>query len=304
MKSRIITTALIMLAVFSATAVAQNFAAPYLLFSTSVEGTGFGSAFTSLADDASATYWNPAGLSEVSSFSFSSMASLGLGLDRNFNSASFALRMPVGVIAASFSASGVSDISGYDENNVRTGNFNVANSVVGFSYSARANENLSVGTTVRYINQNLNVLTDNGYTIDVGTRYKLPFAGQTLLLSGVMQNVIGELSVNELPKVLRLGVGMNLAGGFIADVDFVQENLFGSGGRKFLNYGAGYRAHFQDNFVISMRGGITDSRYLAAGLGVGMQLAKMDIIVDYAFVNEPSVIFGQSHRVGLSLSGM
>ena len=210
MKSLIATIVLIMTAAFGTAAVAQNLAAPYLLFSNSVEGTGFGSAYTSLAEDASATYWNPAGLSEVKSYSFSSMASIDLGLDRNFNTASFALRLPVGVLAASFSASGVNDVEGYDENNVKTGSFNVVNSVAGVSYSARANDNLSLGATARYINQNLNVFADNGYTVDFGSRYKLPIAGQNLILSGVMQNIIGELGVNDLPKVLRIGVGMNL----------------------------------------------------------------------------------------------
>ena len=293
-----------MTAAFGTAAVAQNLAAPYLLFSNSVEGTGFGSAYTSLAEDASATYWNPAGLSEVKSYSFSSMASIDLGLDRNFNTASFALRLPVGVLAASFSASGVNDVEGYDENNVKTGSFNVVNSVAGVSYSARANDNLSLGATARYINQNLNVFADNGYTVDFGSRYKLPIAGQNLILSGVMQNIIGELGVNDLPKVLRIGVGMNLAGGFVADVDFVHEDLFGSGGRKMLNYGAGYRANFQDNFVVNAHGGINNSKYLSAGIGLGLQIAKMELVVDYAYVNEPSVIFGQSHRVGLSLNGL
>ena len=303
MKSRIITIALMIVAFGSTNTFAQNLAAPYLLFSNSVEGTGFGSAYTSLADDASSTYWNPAGLSEIRSYSFSSLASIGLGLDRNFNSASFAMRMPLGVIAASFSASGVTDIDQYSDANIKTGTFNVVNTVAGFSYSARANENISVGATVRYINQNLNAFTDNGYTVDLGTRYKLPFAGQNLLISGVMQNIVGELGVNELPKVLRIGLGMNLAGGFIADIDFVHEDLFGSGARKMLNYGAGYRAKFQDNFVVNTHAGITDSRYLSAGLGLGIQIMKMEFVVDYAFVNEPSIIFGQSHRVGLSLNG-
>jgi hypothetical protein len=34
----------------------QNFAAPYLQFSTSAVGSAFGDAYTSLAEDASATY--------------------------------------------------------------------------------------------------------------------------------------------------------------------------------------------------------------------------------------------------------
>ncbi|MDD8018880.1 MAG: hypothetical protein PHP42_10945, partial [Bacteroidota bacterium] len=73
---------------------------------------------------------------------------------------------------------------------------------------------------------------------------------------------------------------------------------------KFLNYGAGYRATFNDNFVVNTHAGINNSKYLTAGLGVGMQISKLEFVVDYAYVNEPSIIFGQSHRVGLSLSGL
>jgi len=92
---------------------AQNFAAPYLQYSTSAMGASFGGAFTSLADDASATYWNPAGLADVKGFSFVGLVSSGLALDRNFNSGSFAFDMQkLGVLAVSFAMSGTKKYTG------------------------------------------------------------------------------------------------------------------------------------------------------------------------------------------------
>src|SRR5258705_7088377 len=42
-----------------------TYALPFLKIGVSARATGMGNAFTALSNDATATYWNPAGLGEV-----------------------------------------------------------------------------------------------------------------------------------------------------------------------------------------------------------------------------------------------
>ncbi len=283
--------------------VAQNYAAPYLQFSTSVEAAGFGNAFTALTDDATSTYWNPAGLALIKSYSFTSLSAINLGLDRQFQSAAFAFRLPLGVLGASFASSGVKDIMGYDDNNSKTGSFNVMNTVPALSYALAPNENVSIGTTFKYIRQDLNVQIDNGYSVDFGLRYRAEMLGTDVTTSVMFQNFSGKVGVNDLPRVLRLGAGINLKG-IVAAADFVFEDMNDIKSRKILNIGFGYQATVQENFIFEARTGFQQTQYPSAGIGIGAKLGVLIAKIDYAFVTEPYSIFSQSHRVGLSITGL
>lgn len=283
--------------------VGQNLAAPYLQFSTSAVGSSYGNAYTSLAEDASATYWNPAGLTAVKTFSFVGMSSMQLGLDRQFNAASLAFDMKrFGAFAISFVQSGVNNIQGYDENGEKTSTFNVVNLVPGVSYAVRPTPELSVGGTIRYIRQNLDVQVDNGYSLDTGIRYHTAVSGRALYTGLVVQNLFGKLGVTQLPQLMRLGVGTNLMGTFKAGLDYVIEDLGDSKSRKYFNVGVGYEANM-DGIILAARTGFQNNQDLTAGAGVGMVLGTMQLRIDYAYVTEPSALFTNSHRLGVTLSG-
>ena len=64
-------------------------AGAFLRAGTGARALGMGNAFTALAEDSSASYWNPAGLALVQSPSFGSMVGL-LSLNRSFNYLSLA----------------------------------------------------------------------------------------------------------------------------------------------------------------------------------------------------------------------
>jgi hypothetical protein len=287
---------------------AQNLAAPYLQYSTSAMGASFGSAYTSLSEDASATYWNPAGLAGVKGFSFVGLASSGLALDRNFNAASLALDMKkLGVIAVSFAMSGVKNIQGYDVADTKTNVFDVVNMVPGISYAIRATPEFSFGTTVRYIRQDLKVQIDDGYSVDLGLRYLFNLSGTKIYTSGVVQNLFGKVGVNKLPKVMRIGLGASYGGimkvGTLeGEVDYVVEDLSNSLNQKYVNVGVGYEVNLR-GFILSFQSGFQNGENFAAGAGIGMSMKMMLIRVDYAYVAEPSQIFTNSHRIGVTISG-
>jgi len=288
---------------------AQSFAAPYLQYPTSTIGASFGSAYTSLANDASATYWNPAGLTGVNRFSFVGLVSSGLALDRNFTAASIAFDMKrMGVLALSYTMSGVKDIQGYDADNQKTSTFNVVNSVPGISYGIQVIPELSVGASVKYIRQDLNVQIDNGYSVDAGMKYKFDLSGPIIYTSAVVQNLFGKVGINRLPQVMRLGVGTSYGGimkiGTLeGELDYVVEDLSNSLNQKYFNVGVGYSMNLK-GFVMSFRSGFQNGENFAGGIGLGMILKSMLVRVDYAFVEEPSQIFTNSHRIGITISGI
>jgi long-subunit fatty acid transport protein len=299
---RIFTVVLVLcMMLFHGEVSAQNFAAPYLQFSNSSIASGMGNAYTALAGDASATYWNPAGLASIDDYSFSSMASIGLGLERRFNTASFAYHFPFGVIAGSFSMSGVNDIEGYDKDSKKTGSFNVVNTVPGLSYARFVNDNLSLGATVRYVRQDLNVQVDNGFALDFGARYQTELSNQKVFASAVFQNIAGKVGANNLPRVIRAGIAAKLEAGFYGEVDFVDEDVSNEHARTLFNVGAGYETRMED-FLLGACTGFQEGKYWSVGGSVGYPTNSIFFRIDYAYVNEPSVIFNQSHRLGLSIS--
>lgn len=279
---------------------AQNYAAPYLLFSNSAEAAGYGEAYSTLASGASAAFWNPAGLAQVENFSFSGTSAIGLMYDRQFSAANVAYNLDgIGTIGLSASYSGVTDITGYNNQGQQTGSFDVTNMVFGLSYARMVTENLSIGVTGRFINQDLNVVVDNGYAFDLGARYDRDM----FTLGAAFQSLAGKVGPDELPSTLRGGVAIRPVEGLHAAADFVIEGVSDDvPARRYANLGIGYDVNVGDAVVIP-RIGLNDGS-LAMGAGIGYNAGGIGIRIDYAFVNEASDLFGTSHRVGIVINGL
>lgn len=278
---------------------AQNFTAPHLLFSNSAEAAGFGEAYSTLANDASAAFWNPAGLAQLESFSFTGVSATALQYDRNFSAANIAYHIDeIGTVAFGVTQSGVKDIQQRDDQGVHTGDFDNTNLVFGLSYARRITENLSFGITGRFINQDLHVQVDKGYSADVGVRYD----EDLFSVGAVFQSMVGKVGPNELPRSFRLGGSLRPAGGLITSVDLVLDDIEDSNARRYANFGAGYEWEIND-IILVPRAGLHDGAPSFGG-GIGFGLNNMIIRLDYALVNEPSDLFGASHRVGVVIRGL
>lgn len=280
-------------------AVAQNFAAPYLLFSNSAEAAGFGEAYSTLANDASAAFWNPAGLAQLESFSFTGVSVVAMQFDRQFSAANIAYHLDrVGTFAFVATQSGVSDIQRRDDQGIHTGNFDTSNQVFGLSFGRKLTDNISFGITGRFIKQDLHVQVDNGYSADVGFRYD-----QDLFSIGAsFQSLVGKVGPDDLPTSFRLGTSVRPHAGMIISVDLVADDIEDPNARRYANFGAGYELEINDIILIP-RAGLHDSA-LAFGGGIGFNLGSMIIRVDYAFVNEPGDLVGTNHKVGLVINGL
>ncbi len=156
-------------------------AAKFLSVGIGPRANAMGGAFTSVVNDASALYWNPAGVAELNKYE-AMFTYTSLYKDLNINLNYFALVIPtdewgnfgVSVTALDYGKMEVTT-EYYPEG---TGEkFSAASYAFGLSYARKITEWFSAGMTVKYITEGIFNSSANGVAFDVGTVFKTPFFG-------------------------------------------------------------------------------------------------------------------------------
>ena len=108
-------------------------AAPHLGMGSGARSLGLGGAFTAVADDATSTIWNPAGLPSVGDLTVT-LSSARLSLDRRHSFIGLIKRVGNGGLGLSVVNAGVDDITSYNSKGDRTGSFNHNSNAFALSY--------------------------------------------------------------------------------------------------------------------------------------------------------------------------
>ncbi len=131
-----------------------------------------GGAFTSLADDASAVFYNPAGLSSLQYQEASFMhMSLFEGTVCDFGSWVYP-SLSLGGFGAAFMRIGTDDII-RRSNFAESGTFGYSTSQLLLSYGRRLRGGISMGVSLKIVNQTLDVYSDYGVGLDFGMTARL-----------------------------------------------------------------------------------------------------------------------------------
>ncbi len=147
--------------------------AQFLKIPVGARGSAIGAAYSSMVNDLSAIYWNPAGLADVRAmageFSYTQWL---FDFSHNFAAAS----MPIGenfVIAANVTSLNSSDIeittverpegTGYE--------YQASDVAVGITFAGYLTDQFSFGITAKYVNNSFAEMDANGIAFDVGTMY-------------------------------------------------------------------------------------------------------------------------------------
>lgn len=154
-------------------------AAKFLSIGVGPRANAMGGAYTSIANDVSAMYWNPAGIASVNEvqtlFTYTKMFA-----DINVNY--FGIVFPAGELG-SFGASvtalnvGEMDVTSeyYPEG---TGEkFSAGSYSFALTYSRFITEDFAVGFNIKYIREDIFNSTADGLGFDIGTIFKTPFYG-------------------------------------------------------------------------------------------------------------------------------
>ena len=94
----------------------NNYAASYMKMGLGAKAMGMGGTGTAFINNVTAAYWNPAGLSRLKQYEFTSMYTNfqdNSDWGRNFYYASFGMKFKAGCIAVTWVNASVNDIMGY-----------------------------------------------------------------------------------------------------------------------------------------------------------------------------------------------
>ncbi|HID31977.1 MAG TPA: PorV/PorQ family protein [bacterium (Candidatus Stahlbacteria)] len=147
-------------------------------------GSAMGEAFVAVSDDASATYWNPAGLARLAKKDLFLHHNEWLG-DLRHDYAAFALPMPgFGTMGFSFIALTMGNMEYTTVDNPQTSAredtgtgiyFSAMDFAFGISYARMFTDKLSGGLTVKTIHQRIWDMSASGIAFDIGTFYDTGF---------------------------------------------------------------------------------------------------------------------------------
>jgi hypothetical protein len=317
---------------FSQVSKAGTTSAKFLSVGVGPRANAMGGAFTSIASDATALYWNPAGISDFEKYqAFFNYTNLFNDLDINLNY--FAFVIP----AAELGSFGLSVTAlDYGEMDVTTEyypegtgeKFSAASYAFGLSYAKTLTEWFSAGITVKYITEKIFNSSANGFAFDAGTLFITPFYGVKFaaMISnyGPPMSMSGEdLLIRYDPDPSRQGnnetldayyktdgfeLPLNLQIGISKDFQFFDgqklivaiDATHPSDNYEYANIGAEFS--FLDN-LIAVRGGYSglfledNQEGLTLGVGLNYGLGIFSFGFDYSYQESKYLNYTNSFAV-------
>lgn len=201
----------------------------FLMISPGARAAGMGEAFVAIADDATAVYWNPAGLAFQSGHEITAMHSNWLpqfNSDLYFDFLAYRQDLEgIGVIGANVTYLNLGEQTITGENDpTPLGTFNSYEFAITASYGTRISENMAVGLSLRYIRSSLSDVgagsekgsgKANAFAVDLGWLYKAGFLrglsfGANLSNLGPKIAYIDQDQADPLPTNLRIGAAYKL----------------------------------------------------------------------------------------------
>lgn len=145
----------------------------FLKIGVGARATALGESFVAISNDASALFWNPAGLVQAKNnqimFSHTQYVA---DINHEFLGAFYKFT-PSDVIGLSLISLGTDDMLVTNETNPRgTGEtFKYGDLAIGITYSRQMTNQFSFGATVKYIEETLDILKMRSVLVDLGTYY-------------------------------------------------------------------------------------------------------------------------------------
>ncbi len=282
----------------------------FLLMDTSARGIGMGGAFVAAANDASAIYWNPAGLSQVPRLSATFMHSRYVA-DISYSAVAAATRInDSSVLGAGLRYLDGGALERTDINGLSRGTFTPRSYVaeLGWGQSiydlSDAEMDVAVGASIKAIRSDLGAIA-TGYGSDYGIQARFYTAAQTYDVGVAIQNLgMGQKFDkvrDSMPTRLRIGGGVRP----VKPLLLTAEAFAPINNAPHAAAGAEWTLESDRVAKLALRGGFNsltaDSLGFASGLTFGFGVGLSDLSFDYAFV--PLGALGSAtHRVSLSFN--
>jgi len=256
-------------------------AGSFLRIGAGVRSFGFGGAYTAISNDASATYWNPAGLTQIESTQLL-ISNSKMSLDRNYTFAAIVSSFGLGKIAFSHINYSVGNIEQRNENGDLIGDFSISRTAYFLSYGLKIFESLSFGINGKLIRSKILDYQASGFGFDTGVLIK-PI--KQLAIGFVVQNINTEINWNinsstreKIPVIFRTGIAIQPP-----QIPLIFSFDYEKGEKTKGQFHIGSELNFEG---LSIRTGLDDGD-LAFSAGIPLDLSFANLQFDYGYCNDP-----------------
>ena len=282
-----------------------TFDGQFLKIEVGARAAGMGNAFVAVADDASATFWNAAGIARIDpNKSELSLNHANWIADMSFDQISYVFhvkRIP-GAISVHARALTMNPMTAYQPDPVEgTGRtFDAGMMTAGLTYARSFTDKFSAGVTANFVHEGLAEFNQQTYAFDVGTLYDVGVLGMKIGMT--ISNIGSQVKFIDrearIPALFRVGSSLNL-------MQSADQHLVGSlefshppDNAERLNVGTEYSFK---NFV-HLRGGYNinyDAEGIAGGVGFHFPVSVAgEADLDYAYTDMQDL--GGVHRFSLT----
>jgi len=296
----------------------------FLSVSVGAHGAGMGDAFSAVANNAEAMFWNPAGMAYINKWNISGGYNQWIaGIKHQYTGLAYNTGN-IGVLGVNLiwvdygTAYGTRRSEADPRGYIETGPFSPSALSAGFTYSRQVSDRFSFGVNVKYVHQDLGTsyigtgeTTEefkeetkeiNAFAFDFGTLYYIGF--KDLRIAMCAKNVSAEYQYEteafSLPLTLRIGIAMDLLKAFsintksslILAIDAIHPRDY----QERVHFGMEYSFYN----MIALRAGYKfnyDEDNLS--FGVGLKEKRTGIKVDYAY--NPFGDFDAVHRISVGV---
>lgn len=269
----------------------------FLKMGVGARAAGMGGAYTAITDDATALYWNPAGMTAMVGRDAAFVHTQWFqGISHEFIGGIYSNgTTAVGIGFAIMSVDGIERRAEIPTLQPLT-TFSAYDVAFSASIARRVTPNLTLGITTKAITEKILFNSASGMAFDLGVQYETSYEG--LNVAAVIRNLGPSFSFIQekfsLPREVRLGVG------YVPSHETLQRNLLLSADlSKYrndptrLSLGAEY-SH-QARFAATAG---YQARQSEAGLSAGLGFRMPKYRLDYAFVPFGAGL-GNTHRFAL-----
>lgn len=278
--------------------------AQFLKLGVSARAIGMGEAFVAVSNDATAMYYNPAGLTQLYNREavFTHVA-YPASINYEFAGVAMPLYRLGGVVGVGVYMLNAGDINEttyeYPLGSGRT--FGAREYAIGLSYGRNLTDRFSVGLTLKLIDEMYEDERSTGWAADVGTSYDTGF--RDFKISMVITNFGPDMTfIREsypLPINFRFGGAINVLemehhqGVFALEAAHPSDNL--------EKYNAGFEYRYNERYFLRLGKKFNyDEASLSFGGGVWLPYNKMQLRIDYGYQDMGRL--DQAHRFTLGLT--
>jgi len=283
-----------------------TFDGQFLKIPVGAQATAMGGSFVAVADDASAVFWNPAGIARLSG-SILAVHHTEWVADINLTQGTyvFSLGFLPGMLAFSARSMYMSDMprtTVYHPSGDGT-YFDAGYSSFGLTYARSLTDKFSLGLTASLVHAGLDDLSSNAMAFDIGTLYDTGFRslkiGMEIANMGTQLSYIDNARSSKLPILFRVGAAINLLQNAEHQVMATGEFSHPPDNKERMNAGAEYS--FKNFFFL--RGGYNfgyDVESFSGGAGVKFPTSlASETRIDYSYTDLADL--SGAHRISLEI---